>query len=75
MPNISTQRNAALYRNVTAMRLLQSGPTEQVLKEAQDLLLAKGIVAVGDMIVLTWGQPMGEVGGTNALKIMRVGEH
>ena len=26
------------------------------------------------MIVVTWGEPMGQVGGTNALKIVRVGE-
>jgi pyruvate kinase len=28
----------------------------------------------GDMIVLTWGEPMGQIGGTNALKIMRIGD-
>ena len=29
----------------------------------------------GDMIVITWGEPMGQVGGTNALNIMKVGEY
>jgi pyruvate kinase len=38
------------------------------------LMLAKGIVKKGDMIVMTWGEPMGQAGGTNALKIVRVGE-
>ena len=28
-----------------------------------------------DLIVLTVGEPMGQAGGTNTLKIVRVGEH
>ncbi|MDB5797720.1 MAG: pykA [Paucimonas sp.] len=74
-PKRLTARKAALYRNVTAMELSQSAQSEEVLKAAQDLLLAKGIVERGDMIVVTWGEPMGQSGGTNALKIMKVGEH
>jgi pyruvate kinase len=45
-----------------------------VLKAAEELLLARGIVNKGDLIVMTWGAPMGQVGGTNALKIVKVGE-
>ena len=74
-PKLGTARKAALYRNVTAMEMAQGDQSETVLKAAQDLLLAKGIVDRGDMIVVTWGEPMGQSGGTNALKIMKVGEH
>jgi pyruvate kinase len=74
-PSVTTQRKASLYRNVSTQRLAHSTDREAVLKEAQDLLLAKGIVQKGDMIVLTWGEPMGQTGGTNALKIMKIGEH
>lgn len=74
-PRTTTARQAQLYRNVSAMELPQSAHPEVVLKAAQDLLLAKGIVERGDMIVVTWGEPMGQSGGTNALKIMKVGEH
>jgi len=74
-PTVSTQRKASLYRNVSAIELLQTTDREGVLKAAQDLLLAKGFVEKGDMIVVTWGEPMGQVGGTNALKIMRIGEY
>ena len=73
-PSIATQRKAALYRNVSTFEMAQSTDREAVLKKAQDLLLAKGIVQKGDMIVVTWGEPMGQVGGTNALKIMRIGD-
>jgi pyruvate kinase len=74
-PSIATQRKASLYRNVTTLELQQtSKDSSAVLKAAQDLLLEKGYVQKGDMIVVTWGEPMGEVGGTNALKIMKIGE-
>ena len=73
-PFVATQRKVSLYRNVRAYHLLQSGDSSAVLKQAEDLMVAKGIVKKGDMIVVTWGEPMGQVGGTNALKIVRVGE-
>jgi len=71
----ATQRRVALFRNVNTLELVQSGDREQVLKATQDLLLAKGIVQKGDTIVVTWGEPMGQTGGTNALKIMKIGEY
>lgn len=76
-PSLATQRKASLYRNVTTLELEQpsSSDSTAVLKAAQDLLVEKGYVQKGDMIVVTWGEPMGQVGGTNALKIMKVGDH
>jgi pyruvate kinase len=74
-PSLATQRKATLFRNVTTFELAQSADRETVLKAAQDLLLAKGVVQKGDMIVATWGEPMGQTGGTNALKIMKIGDY
>jgi pyruvate kinase len=59
---------------VQTFELEASTNRDAVLKAAQDLLLAKGVVQRGDMIVLTWGEPVGQIGGTNALKIMRIGD-
>jgi pyruvate kinase len=73
-PIVSTQRKVSLYRNVHGYHLTQHGDTAAVLKQAEDLMVANGVVKKGDMIVVTWGEPMGQVGGTNALKIVRVGE-
>ncbi|QAU35981.1 pyruvate kinase [Janthinobacterium sp. 17J80-10] len=72
---LGTQRKASLYRNVQTFEMNHSLDSEAVMKAAEDLLLAKGLVQKGDMIVVTWGEPMGQVGGTNALKIVRVGEN
>jgi len=35
-------------------------------------LKSKNLVEKGDRIVLTWGEPMGQTGGTNALKIATI---
>src|SRR5205823_10356156 len=66
-PEVAAQRKMALYRNVRPLYLEQSNDREGVLRAAEDLLLAKGQVQLGDMIVLTNGEPMGKSGGTNAL--------
>ncbi|MGB9992875.1 pyruvate kinase [Pseudoduganella rhizocola] len=73
-PSVTTQRKASLYRNVSAHYLVQKGSSSEVLKQAEDLLVKYGVAKKGDMIVVTWGEPMGQVGGTNALKIVKVGE-
>jgi pyruvate kinase len=73
-PNLATRRKLALFRNVQPFELEQSRSSEAVLKAAEALLLSKGAVEKGDLIVLTVGEPMGQPGGTNALKIVRVGQ-
>ena len=73
-PSQQTQRKASLYRNVQAYHLLQEGGSHAVLRQAEELLMKQGVVRKGDTIVVTWGSPMGQAGGTNALKIVRVGE-
>jgi pyruvate kinase len=72
-PSRATQRRAALFRNVSTLKLDQSGDHEASLQTAQDLLLARGIVRNGDTIVVTWGEPMGSIGGTNAMRIVKIG--
>ena len=73
-PSVATQRKAALYRNVQTFKLPYSADRDFVLKEAENLLVAKGAVKKGDLIVATWGEQMGKVGGTNAMRIVKVGE-
>jgi pyruvate kinase len=74
-PEIASQRKMALYRNVQPLFLEQGDDGEAVLRAAEELLVARGEVQHGDLIVLTIGEPMGKSGGTNAMKIIRVGDH
>ena len=71
----ATQRKVALYRNVQPFELTpDANDRESVLKAAEELLLSHGLVKKDDMVVMTWGEPMGQTGGTNALKITKIGD-
>jgi pyruvate kinase len=48
---------------------------DELLAEAEAVLLESGVVSPGDIIVLTIGEPIGKSGGTNTMKIVKVGEH
>ncbi len=73
-PVESTQRRLALYRNVHPVFMGRTNDREDALRAAERILLEKGAVRRGDLLVLTVGEPMGTTGGTNTLKIVRVGE-
>ena len=61
----------------SAQRATQSRQEIQakLLREAEEELIRAGAVEPGDLIVLTIGEPIGQPGGTNTLKIIKVGEH
>jgi pyruvate kinase len=73
--SVATQRRLALYRNVQPLHLAMTHDRDATLAAAERLLLEQGHVKRGDLIVLTVGEPMGQPGGTNTMKIVRVGEH
>ena len=73
-PRLPTLRKLALFRNVRAFELDESSDRDAALGEAVQLLLRKQVVTNGDLIVITIGEPMGQAGGTNTLKIVKVGE-
>ena len=65
-----------LYRGVCPLPMSQQHTDRDLLlAEAEQLLIDRGVVQIGDLIVLTIGEPIGSTGGTNTLKIVRVGEH
>jgi pyruvate kinase len=74
-PSESTQRRLALYRNVHPVYIGRTNDREGALRAAERILVEKGAVRRDDLLVLTVGEPMGAPGGTNTLKIVRVGEH
>lgn len=69
---IGSQRAMALYRNVYPQQLETSNDRDTALSQAESCVKALGVVQSGDSIVLTVGEPMGTVGGTNTLKIVNV---
>ncbi len=75
-PDAGAVARMALYREVYPLQMTQQhSDRDRLLAEAETLLIDKGVVNKGDLIVLTIGEPIGTAGGTNTLKIVRVGEH
>jgi len=71
----STRYRCALFRDVYPLIVKYVGhDREELLCEAEKVLVEHGVVKPGDLIVLTIGEPIGQAGGTNTLKIVRVGE-
>jgi pyruvate kinase len=46
---------------------------DAALAGAEELLVARGVLRPGDTYAITCGEPMGYPGGTNMLKVARVG--
>jgi pyruvate kinase len=74
-PEISTRYRLSLYRDVYPLLIKYVGhDRDHLLQEAEDQLVSAGLVQKGDLIVITFGEPIGAPGGTNTMKIVKVGE-
>jgi pyruvate kinase len=75
-PEVETRRKLTLFRGVYPINFRPSShDRDQLLIEAEDELRRRGAVRNGDLILLTIGEPIGKPGGTNTMKIVRVGEN
>jgi pyruvate kinase len=75
-PEIRSRYRMSLYRDVFPLLMRYVGhDREEALREAEEELIRAGAVQPGDTIVLTVGEPIGTPGGTNTMKIVRVGEN
>ena len=71
----ATRRRVTLYRGVypVAFDVMHANP-DHVLKQAAEELRTRGAVQDGDYVICTKGELSGVSGGTNSLKILRVGD-
>ena len=76
-PQEDTLRKVTLFRGVYPVKFrIETQDAEALRNDAEDELLKRGAVRKGDLIALTIGEPVGsKVGGTNTIKIVKVGEH
>ena len=74
-PEISTRYRLSLYRDVYPLMIKYIGnDRDYLLQEAENQLVSAGLVQKGDLIVITFGEPIGAPGGTNTMKIVKVGD-
>lgn len=73
--HVATRRKVTMFRGVYPVSF-DSTSTDHagVNREAIDELLRRGAVRDGDLVIITKGDLAGVLGGTNALKIVKVGE-
>jgi pyruvate kinase len=73
-PHVETRRKVTLYRGVYPVSFnVTTTDHAQVNKEAVDELVRRGAVRDGDLVIITKGDLIGVHGGTNAMKIAKVG--
>ena len=72
-PEKTTRQKLTLHRGVYPYAIDQEGKQlNDVLNEMEQVLLKNGAVQAGDNVLLTFGEPIGNAGGTNALKIVQI---
>jgi pyruvate kinase len=69
---VQSERRMALYRNVRPILMPPQTDRDEALREAERLLVERGVLKPGDTYAITCGEPMGYPGGTNMLKVCRV---
>lgn len=74
--NDEAAQRVSLYRGVYPVKLHEALKDPKIAnRQAVELMISEGIVEEGDLVIITKGDLMGTKGGTNQLKILRVGEH
>jgi pyruvate kinase len=70
-----TLRRASLYRGVEPIEFVTTS-TQHVIVNAEvlDILTKRGVIEDDDLVIISKGDLLGKQGGTNAMKILRVGE-
>ncbi|PPC92574.1 MAG: pyruvate kinase [Methylotenera sp.] len=75
-PNKYARRKLTLHRGVYPYPIEQENKArDEILREMEQVLLEQKVVENGDMVLLTFGEPIGSPGGTNTLKIIKIGEN
>ena len=73
--NPKTQRKVALYRGVKTIPFDSTNmPLDQVNYNAVSELVKREVVNEGDLVIITKGDYVNAQGGTNTMKIVRVGD-
>lgn len=71
-----TRRKMTLYRGVYPVLGEFTGiDRDKLLEKVEDVLLENKVIEIGDFIALTIGEPIGQPGGTNTMKIVKVGDN
>ncbi|MBT3146301.1 pyruvate kinase [Neptunomonas phycophila] len=69
-----TQNKVTIYRGVKTVPFNADDiPNEQINRLAVDELVSRGVVEEGDLVIITKGDYVNAQGGTNTMKVVKVG--
>jgi pyruvate kinase len=75
-PRVRTRYRVSIFRDVYPLLTEYiAQDRDELLWQAEEILIAAGAVEAGDLVAMTIGEPIGNAGGTNTLKLVKVGEH
>ena len=74
-PSAKSRRWMAMYRGVYPVEHeFPSTDVEAAIAEGVQMLLEQGYIKLGDRVIFTMGQQTGNKGGTNTLRLVKIGE-
>lgn len=72
--NVHTLRRLSLFREVSVMPLPDKELThEKASTHIETMLIAQGVLKLGDTVVMTYGSNMGKIGASDTMRIRRIG--
>ncbi len=75
-PEQATRRRMTLFRECHPVAMeYHTQDLLTLLADAERVMVDSGLLQRGDLVVITSGEPVGKSGGTNTLKIVRIGDH
>lgn len=73
-PDRTARRKLTLYRGIFPFPINHDGKSrDEILQEMEAVLMKEDVVKDGDRVILTFGEPIGNPGGTNTMKIITIG--
>ena len=73
-PKVTSRRKMALFRNVYPVEHVPSGEDmDEIVQDVFQLLWQKKHVKAGDRIIVTMGDTLGDEGGTNTMRLIKLG--
>ena len=73
-PNLAVRKKLTLHRNVFPYPICQQDQSKEVIfTDVEKVLLEGKVLKSKDEILITFGEPFGTMGGSNTLKIIKLG--
>ncbi len=75
-PEQSSRRRMSLYREVHPLSIdYHRDDWVAMIANAEQVMIDSGLLQRGDLVVMTSGEPVGKSGGTNTMRLVRLGDH